>query len=91
MLSLNPLLALLERLTMNKADIEQSVRDLVGDPLKETITFSSEQVDQAIHFACMNYCQKTRVSYQEDSIPMDGSGKVKMLNQYIEIIRVKYA
>ena len=72
------------------AQLRTDVRALLGDASSEAASWSDSQVDAAINQACLDYCEKTGVSYLEVMITSDDQGFVTLLNPYIDVNRVIY-
>lgn len=62
-------------------------RALVGDPLEESNSWSDAEVDAAVNFSILNYCEKTDCTYTEEPISF-GGGSAFVPAPYIRIERV---
>jgi len=60
------------------ATLRADVRDLVGDPVAQSNTYTDAQVDAAIQIAIINYCEKTEATYNEKLFPVDGAGFITL-------------
>lgn len=81
------------------AELTTATRALVGDVVRLSSggavlagpqTWTDAQIQDAINQACLDYCEKTGVSYLEVMITSDDQGFVTLLNPYIDVNRVIY-
>ncbi len=70
------------------AELRTEVRELLGDSNQDAFSWSESNVDAAINQACLNYCEKTGVTYMETVITADAQGMVTLPNPAIDVHRV---
>ena len=64
------------------------MRDILGDPLATSTTFSDTQLNDAVNHAILKYCQITGATYKEASATTDSSGIAAMPSSAIRAVRV---
>ena len=70
------------------AELRTDVRELLGDSSSEATSWSDDQMNAAINQACLDYCEKTGVSYVETTLTANPNGVVVLPSPSMKTCRV---